>query len=351
MIEDFGWSPALQQQFAAYDAENLWPARVIVQQRGLYHLVTPLGEMDAQLSGRFIYRAGEGGLPVAGDWVAVSVQTSGNAAIIHHMLPRRTAFIRKAAGNEQTPQTVAANIDVVLIVTSLNSDFNLRRLERTLAIAWESGAIPAIVLTKADLCDNAEYYLTQVSSIAPDITVLAVSVVTGQGISDLKRLVPAGKTAVVLGSSGVGKSTLVNALMGANLMAIQGIRASDERGKHTTTHRELLLLPEGGALLDTPGMRELGLWDSEEGLSTTFTDIDTLISGCRFTNCGHMTELGCAIQDALSNGVLDEHRWQSFRKLQREMVNQKLREARRPVSDRRKKKEKHPPRRREKPNY
>ena len=250
----------------------------------------------------------------------MSLRQGERAATIHHLLARSSSFVRKAAfANE--PQVVAANVDVVLIVTSLAAALNLRRLERTLAIAWEGGATPAVILTKADLCSDVGAQLAAIGPIAAGIRVLPVSAVTGLGMTELRGMIPKGTTAVVLGLSGAGKSTLVNILCGQELMATQGVRANDGRGRHTTTHRELVLLPQGGCILDTPGMRELGLWEAESGLAAVFDDIDALASQCRFTNCSHATEPGCAIRAALATGSLDQARWQSYGKLQHELMH------------------------------
>lgn len=327
MIESYGWSPVLQAAFHPFALEGLSPARVIVQERSHYRLITPIGEVAAQLSGRLHFGVGDEAYPVAGDWVAVSLREQEGGATIHHVLPRRTAFKRKAAGRAQVSQVVAANIDIVLIVTSLNQDLNLRRLERTLAIAWESGARPMIILTKTDLCADVDTQVRRVESVADGIMVLPVSAVTGQGVTEFRDFFSPGMTAVILGSSGVGKSTLVNALMGEDVMAVRAIRASDGRGQHTTTQRELVLLPQGGCILDTPGMRELGLWEAEDGVSTTFADIEALAGECRFRNCTHHTEPGCAVQEALAAGTLDRGRWQSFGKLQQELLHRERRDA------------------------
>ena len=226
--------------------------------------------------------------------------------------------------------SVAANADVALLVASLNADLNPRRLERYLAAAWESGATPVVVLTKADACEDVGDALDEIRSIAIGAEVLAVSALTGQGMDTLTRLLKPGETAVLLGSSGVGKSTLVNALAGQDLMATQAIREDDARGRHTTTHRELILTTSGVLLLDTPGMRELGLWDAEAGLSATFGDLEreiaTLAEGCRYRDCHHQAEPGCAVREALAGGALDEARWRSWIKLQRELAHLERRE-------------------------
>ena len=234
------------------------------------------------------------------------------------VLPRRTAFIRKAAGQGQIPQIVAANVDVAVLAAALTPDFNPRRLERYLAIAWQSGARPLVVLTKADLCEDVDAAVDATRALAAGVDVLAISSTTGEGLADLAgRLLP-GETAVLVGSSGAGKSTLVNALAGEARMAVGEVREDDGRGRHTTSHRELILLPSGALILDTPGMRELGLMDADEGITATFDDIDSLAEQCRFHDCGHTNEPGCAVQAALEAGALDPHRWRNYQKLQRE---------------------------------
>ncbi len=329
-LAPYGWSLALQDAFQDYSdrhpGQDLAPGRVIVQQRGLVRLITAQGERSAGLAGRLVHEALPGDLPVAGDWVAASLHPDQAGATIHHVLPRATRFTRKASGPGGGLQVVAANVDIALITASLNADLSLRRIERYLATAWESGATPAVVLTKADLCDDPEALTVEVEAVAVGAAVHAVSALTGAGMEALAGLVGFGKTAVVLGSSGVGKSTLVNALAGEERMATQAIIEEGARGRHTTTHRELVLLPGGGLVLDTPGMRELGLWDSDAGLAATFADIEALGQECRFHDCAHQTEPGCAIHAALDQGELDPERWRSFQKLQRELAHLDRRE-------------------------
>lgn len=323
MLTAYGWSDRLQNAFAPHAAQGLVAARIIVQQRGGYRLITDTGEIDARASGALMKATAEAGRPAAGDWVAVEPRPGETTALVRHVLPRSTAFVRKASGPRGGAQVVAANVDVAFLVTSLNADLNLRRLERYLATTYESGAQPVIVLTKADLAPDADERAAGVQAIAFGAPVLVVSARTGQGMDAFADHLAAGRTAVLLGTSGAGKSTLVNALAGQARMAVGLIREDDARGRHTTTHRELVLLPSGGLILDTPGMRELGLWDAEAGLSTAFEDVEALARQCRFTDCGHTTEPGCAIRAALEAGDLPEIRLQAYEKLQAELAGRR----------------------------
>jgi ribosome biogenesis GTPase / thiamine phosphate phosphatase len=325
LLETYGWSDALQRDFASQAEAGLIAGRVIVQQRGLYGLVTASGEVRAEISGRLAREAEAGGYPAVGDWVAADPPTGG-VSIIHHVLPRRTAFVRKASGRDGRPQVVAANVDTAFLTASLNADLNPRRLERYLASAWQSGAAPVVILTKADLCSDVEAQVACVEAVAVGAPVHALSSVTGEGLEALEAYLAPGKTAVLVGSSGAGKSTLANVLLGSDHMATGAIREDDARGRHTTSHRELILLPGGGLLLDTPGMRELALWDSDEGVAATFGDVEALAEACKFRDCGHTNEPGCAVQAALQDGELDESRWRSFQKLSRELAHLESRE-------------------------
>lgn len=318
MLARLGWTPAFEEQFAPYAADGLEPARVAVEHRGAYRLYTARGEQPAELSGRLRHTAGSRGeLPAVGDWVAAS---GGETTLIHAVLPRRTAFSRMAANDhgQTVEQVVAANVDVIFLTAGLDGDLNVRRLERYLTLGWESGAEPVIVLTKADLCDDLDATLLEVEPVAFGVPVHPVSNVTGDGVEALRGYFAGDRTVAALGSSGVGKSSLVNSLAGTELMATGDLRA-DGRGRHTTTNRQLLQLPGGGLFLDTPGMRELRLWDAEEGLATAFDDVAAVALACRFSDCAHESEPGCAVRVAIAEGALDSERLTSWRKLQGEL--------------------------------
>jgi ribosome biogenesis GTPase / thiamine phosphate phosphatase len=318
LLDSLGWTPALEDQFAPHAADGLEPARVAVEHRGAYLLYTARGEEPAELAGRLRHAAtARGELPAVGDWVVVSAT---DPALVHAVLPRRTKFSRLAASDhgQTVEQVVAANVDVVFLVAGLDGDLNLRRLERYLALGWESGAEPVVVLTKTDLCSDLDSLVYGVESVAIGVAVHAVSNVTGEGVDDLRAYFTGGRTVAALGSSGVGKSSLVNRLAGLELMATGEVRA-DGRGRHTTTNRQLLRVPGGGLFLDTPGMRELRLWESEDGLAQTFDDVAAAAALCRFADCSHEREPCCGVRSALADGTLSRERWQSWQKLQAEL--------------------------------
>ena len=335
MLAQLGWTPALEDQFAPYAAEGLEPARVAVEHRDAYVLYTPRGERQAELSGRLRHAVGERGeLPAVGDWIAA---TATDPALVQAVLPRKTKFSRLAATDhgQTIEQVVAANVDVVFLTAGLDGDLNVRRLERYLTLAWESGASPVVVLTKLDLCDDVDAALLEVGSVAVGVPVHAVSNLTGEGVEELAPDMSEGRTVAALGSSGVGKSSLVNQLAGEKLMETGDLRA-DGRGRHTTTNRQLLVLPGGGLFLDTPGMRELRLWESEEGLASTFDDVAAVAATCRFSDCSHEREPDCGVQTALADGSLGRERYESWRKLQNELRHLALKQDARLRSEARK---------------
>lgn len=292
--------------------------RVLSQEKGLYRLITETGERTAAVSGKFRYNALRASdFPAVGDFVVFDLQPGQTDAVIHEVLPRKSVFIRKAAGTGNTQQVVAANIDTVFICMSLNRDFNLRRLERYLSVARNSGATPVIVLTKADLCPDVEPFLSSVRSVAAGADVVVTCAAQEDGCQKLLPYIREGKTVALIGSSGVGKSTLINRLLGEDRLDTNGLR-NDDRGRHTTTRRELFLLKTGGMVIDTPGMRELGLWDTDEGLDQSFSDVEALAAQCRFRDCRHMGEPGCAVREAIRKGALSEERLQSYQKLKAE---------------------------------
>jgi len=331
-LESLGWDASLAEAFRPYEQDGLVPARAAVEHRTEYVVYTAHGELRAELAGRLRH---DDEHPAVGDWLAVAARPDEGRATISAILPRRSAFVRKVAWAETKPQVVAANVDVVFVVCGLDANYNLRRIERFLTLAWESGAQPVVLLTKADLCDDVERYVLEVESVAFGVPVHAVSAPHGDGVETVRSYIPHGKTAALLGSSGVGKSTLVNALVGEEVLATNEVR-EDGRGRHTTSHRELVPLPEGGVVLDTPGMREIQLWDAATGLESAFQDLDTLAAECRFADCAHGREPGCAVRAALSDGTLELDRFESWRKIQRELERLARKQDARARSDARK---------------
>ncbi|MGH3002671.1 MAG: ribosome small subunit-dependent GTPase A, partial [Gaiellaceae bacterium] len=310
-LHRLGWDDGWDVAFAEHRAAGLEPARVAIQHRGAYDLLAEHGELRASAANRL---ARDDALPAVGDWVGFDPA----GGLVEAVLPRRTSISRKEVWQAVREQVLAANVDVAFLAQALPLDFNVRRLERYLAMAWESGAQPVVLLTKTDLVDDLGPYLDRVEAVTLGACpVQPVSVAAGVGLEELRIWFDGNRTAVLLGSSGVGKSTIVNALAGEQLLATREVRADDQMGRHTTTHRELILLPTGGVVLDTPGIRELQLWDAD--LEQTFGDVDEIARRCRFSDCAHDREPGCAIREALDDGTLPTERWESYRKLQREL--------------------------------
>ncbi|ASK61433.1 ribosome small subunit-dependent GTPase A [Virgibacillus phasianinus] len=319
-LETIGWDSSVQD----IDKENI--ARVIAVQKNSYRILDGEMEYFSHLSGKFINQALTSlDYPAVGDWVEVQKLPKEQKAVIHQIQPRKSQFVRQAAGTKTEAQIVAANMDTVFIVNSLNHDLNLRRMERYILSTYESGATPVIVLTKKDECtqEETDLIVAQVEEVAIGVPIIPISSITQEGIEELMTYLPAGETAALLGSSGVGKSTLVNTLIGNKVQETKDVREADSKGRHTTTHREMFLLPNGALLIDTPGMRELQLWEGESSIDATFQDIETLESECKFTDCQHDTEPGCRVQEALANGELLEERFLSYLKLQRELAYEK----------------------------
>ncbi len=320
-LDALGWDDHLANTFAPYHETHI-PARVIRSDRGGSLVVeTGDGHDRARLPARF-RRLDPTELPTVGDWVALGSDRIDGDRTVEAVLPRRSAIIRQAPKDRAADaQVLAANVDVALIVVALDQDLNLRRLDRYLALAWSSGANPVVVLTKADRCADVDSVVAEVELATLGVPVLALSGLTGEGVELLDPYLVPGQTAVLLGMSGAGKSTLANRLIGTDALATQAVR-DDGRGRHTTTHRELMLLPGGALLIDTPGLRELALWDAGDGMASTFNDVEELAASCRFADCRHESEPGCAVNAAIADGVLDADRLDSYQKLERELAFQ-----------------------------
>jgi ribosome biogenesis GTPase len=326
-LTELGWNDHFEKEFAQWREEGLSPARVSRVRRASYTLLSEQGELEGHVAGRFRHGAWSRALfPTIGDWVTVSVVPGEAKGTISAVLPRRTQFSRKAvlAGGPQygpgktDEQVLAANIDTVFLVAGLDGDLNARRLERYLTITWDSGASPVIVLNKADICEDVAAAMRIAEPVGNGVPILLTSAVRGDGVDDLRPHIVTGQTVAFLGSSGVGKSTLINALLGTERQRIGPVRSYDNRGRHTTTERELIVLPGGGLLIDTPGLRVLKVWTNEEGLARTFADVEELVTQCRFRNCSHDSEPGCAIKAAIEEGTLDAKRFRNYVRMHRE---------------------------------
>ncbi len=323
-LSSLGWSAFFEQQLNG--SSSFVPMRIAEEQRGHFRALSERGVHHAELAGRLRHALADGHAapPCVGDWVLVWPPRADDAAVmIERVLERRSRFSRQAAGERTAEQVVAANIDTVFLVQSLNRDLNPRRLERYLALLWESGAEPVVVLSKSDLCADPEASLDAIACAAPGVSVHVTSAHAPDGLAALAPYLVEGRTVALVGSSGVGKSSIVNRLVGEEVMAVQDIR-DDDRGRHTTTARQLVVLPTGGMVIDTPGMRTVLMWEGEQGLAQVFDDIDALARACRFTDCAHAGEPGCQVRAALADGTLDADRYRSYQKLQREIRHQAM---------------------------
>ena len=340
-LSHWGWDEHFELAFAPHRDAGLVPARVSSEHQHIYRVLTGADDLLASVTGRFRHRTERRtDYPAVGDWVAVRPpdRSKGDErALVYAVLPRKSAFVRKAAGASASGQVVAANIDTVFLVSGLDSDFNVRRIERYLALAWESGARPVIVLNKADVCDDVPSRVREVEAVAKAAPIHVLSCKKDEGLDGLTPYLVPGETGALLGSSGVGKSTLINRLLGEELQRTREVREADDRGRHTTSHRQLVRLPAGALLVDTPGMREIQLWDADEGLNETFDDIETLAESCRFRDCRHVDEPGCGVKAALERGDLKADRYDSFQKLGRELSHVERRRDRQAELEQKKK--------------
>ncbi|MDZ5473114.1 ribosome small subunit-dependent GTPase A [Bacillus sp. 31A1R] len=320
-VMSLGFNEYVKNEFEKFESQDVLVGRVALEHKRLYRVWTDEGELLCEVSGKFSYEASSReDYPAVGDWVVIKARVYEQKGTILAVLPRKSKFSRKVAGQTTDEQIVATNVDTVFLVNSLNDDLNLRRLERYLLLTWESGANPVIVLTKADLSNDVAEKMAEVESVALGVPVISVSVVNGIGLEQLQTFLKPGETIALLGSSGVGKSTLTNYFVGEEKQKVQGIREDDDKGRHTTTHRELILTPSGAILIDTPGMREIQLWESESGLAESFSDIEILAEDCRFRDCKHDDEPGCAVRTAIEEGQFDQDRLISYKKLLKELA-------------------------------
>jgi ribosome biogenesis GTPase len=325
-LRTLGWTASFAEAFAVFEGRGLVPGRVAAGHGNRHRVLTSDGELLAEVAGRLRHEAGgPHDLPAVGDWVALEPRIAEGRATIHGILPRRTAFVRKAAGAAREAQVLAANVDKVFLVMGLDGDFNPRRLERALVLAWESGAVPVVLLNKVDLSPDLAEKRRAAEAAAPGVPVHALSARWGQGLEVLTQYFRPGHTIALLGSSGAGKSTLANRILGEERLRTAEVRPQDQRGRHTTAHRELIPLPAGALLIDTPGLREVQLWATEEGLAEAFDDVALLAQGCRFRDCRHGGEPGCAVTAAVESGEVSEERLRSHRKLAAELRHLEVR--------------------------
>jgi ribosome biogenesis GTPase len=320
-MTELGWSSFFENNFDKFRNQDFSVLRILRENREKYLACNDTGEFSCEVTGKFRFENdGKSKFPTVGDWVVASVVPNQNKAMIHAVLPRKSIFSRKAAGKITEEQPVAANIDTVFIITGLDGNYNLRRIERYLSLAWESGAVPVVLLNKSDVCPESEERKCEVKSMAIGVDVYTLSAFNRKDVEKIKKYIKPGETIAFLGSSGVGKSTIINSLLGTDRLKVNEVSESGSRGRHTTTFRELIVLPGGGMVIDTPGMREIQVWGDEEGLEQVFEDIRELAADCRFKNCSHENEPDCAVMKAVLNGTLDEKRFKNYLKLKKEFA-------------------------------
>jgi ribosome biogenesis GTPase len=342
-LEILGWNDFYKSHYGSYNNKACIPARIARVHRNLFIVLSERGQMEAQIAGKLRHDTYyKSGLPVIGDWVVIKVPHKSDRAIIKTILPRKSSFSRKAvtvgakksSGGRTEEQVLAANVDFVFLISGLDNDFNIRRIERYVTASWDSGASPVVILNKVDLCVNPEDKIDEVQNAVFGVPVHTISAADGTGIEALDQYLKRGITISLLGSSGVGKSSIINRLYDEEILKVGALRKSDGRGRHTTTWREMILMPQGCIIIDTPGIRELQLWADEESLKETFDDIEALAAQCRFNDCKHESEPGCAIIAAMEDGSLDKARFKNYLKLQREILHMAVRKDYRARMDR-----------------
>jgi len=319
-LEELGWNDFFKKQFSEMETEETFPARVATAHGELYSIYSESGELQAEISGKLRFDTIlKSSLPAVGDWVVAKMRPEGDSAIIEGVLPRLSKFSRKVAGSTTDEQVLVANINTVFLVNGLDGDYNLRRIERYLAIGWDSNAKPVIILNKTDVCRDVQGRIAEVEAISFDVPICALSALKNKGIESLKEYINKGTTVAFLGSSGVGKSSIINSLLGEERLKVGAVREEDSRGRHITSIRELIILPGGGIVIDNPGLREVQMWMDEDKLEEAFRDIKRFAVNCKFKDCRHISEPGCAVKDAIAKGGLDEKRFQSYIKLKKEL--------------------------------
>lgn len=314
-----GWDTFFEVNSKSYRQNGFSFARIITEHKERYIVASEKGELGAEVTGKLLYSSESNAhLPKVGDWVAVIIYEEEKKAIIHEVLPRKSVFGRKVTGNKIQEQVIASNIDLLLIVQSLDANYNHRRIERYLVMAYEGEMQPVIILNKSDICPDVKNKLREVKKVFPGVDSFAFSAKTGEGINDLKKIIKEGKTYALVGSSGVGKSSIINRILGYDRQKVNEVRLTDSKGKHTTSSRELILIPGGGIIIDNPGMRAFQLWSSDLGLESVFPEIEKLSVNCRFKDCSHIHEINCVVLNALQTGKLSQEKYDSYLKLRKE---------------------------------